>query len=531
MEIPSKPSDLGLVTQDGKDEWRELQQYAIGAITEAFKTKKFVMTNMPTGSGKTIVGAAVARMLDLPSLSLTHTIQLQEQYRNTLPWAGLMTGRSNHLCDLYPKSLGVTAANAVSACKKCPHRHIEGCSYYRMFYTTRNEDEIILNYAYATRILQSEAGFSRKLLICDEADLAEGALVQSTQLLFSPSLWQQLKVDAPPMKSKDFVEWFEWAQDVTDALFIPKKLAVDACDTEHPKTSAVAQLNRIEKALGLLSELIWTVQPETWTFAHGLNQIEPEIIIRPIWGMTVAESRLWKHGELVLLMSATLGDPEILATKLGIKEEDYAYIDFPSTFPVENRINYYWPVVKLNKDSDDADWDTLASAVEFVGSHHLGQKGLIHCGSYKIGKELYKRLGEGSSRYLLQTPDDRMAHLERFIESDEPLVMITPSFSTGLDLPYTIGWQVIAKMPFGNLGDEVVRLRRDTIINGKQFGRKNYDAEAINTVIQACGRAVRAPDDKGTTYILDGNFWNLKKRTFIPQYFKESIRWLEKEKQ
>jgi len=523
------------VTQDGKDEWRELQQYAIGAITEAFKTHKFVMANMPTGSGKTIVGAAVARMLGLPSLSLTHTIQLQEQYRNTLPWAGVMTGRSNYLCKRYKPELQVTAANAQSLCLNCPFNKkvATDCDYYKMFHKTVMQEEVILNYAYATRILKSGA-FTRKLLICDEADLVEGALVDAVKLEFNLDEWYKEDLPLPPGVDADYYTWETWAYEVQPELTQWAASLVAALDVgvdEHgdrlpPNRADVRQLNIVRRLAELVDTIINVVDGDTWVVTGDSDKA----VVRPIWGMTVADTSLWKHSERVLLMSATLGNPKILATKLGIAEEDYKYLDFPSTFPVENRLNYYWPVAKINKDSGDADWDTLASAIEFVGSHHLGEKGLIHCGSYKIGKELYRRLSTNSERYILQTPRHRIEDLARFTSSDEPLVMVTPSFSTGLDLPYAIGWQVIAKMPFGNLGDQVVRLRRDTEIDGKPFGRKNYDAEAINTVIQACGRAVRSPDDKGTNYILDGNFWNLAKRSFTPPYFKESIRWLEKEK-
>ena len=45
--------------------------------------------------------------------------------------------------------------------------------------------------------------------------------------------------------------------------------------------------------------------------------------------------------------------------------------------------------------------------------------------------------------------------------------------------------------------------------------------------MQACGRAVRTPDDKGVNYILDANFWGLFKRTHTPQFFKEAVKWLK----
>lgn len=523
--VPNHPSELGLDTLDGKDEWRELQQGAIGQIVEAFRSKKFVFANMPTGSGKTIIGAAVAKILDARSLSLTHTIQLQSQYLKTLPWAGLMTGRGNHLCKLYPEWLGVTAANAIcSTGEECVYKDRssgEKCSYYEMFYDSVDRKELILNYAYATRILQTGALGKRQLLICDEADLVEEALVEAVRLRFTPAMWNKLEVEIPPIGSSSFSSWSIWAFNARAEL---EYMRDEVRELARSNQEAAKRLNRINLGLEATRRISYEVDPGSWTFLQGKD----ETIIRPVWGKTVAQSLLWNHGERVLLMSATLGDPKLLATKLGILEDQYAHFDFPSTFPVNNRLNQYWPIVKLNKSSGEEDWGTLVSAIEFVASHHPRQKGIIHCGSYKLGKEICDRLDD---RYILQDQDNRIEALTYFTETDDPVVMVTPSFSTGLDLPYTIGWQVIAKMPFGNLGDQIVRLRRDTEIGGKPFGKQNYDAEAINTVIQACGRAVRAPDDKGVTYILDGNFWPLYKRTYTPQYFNESVRWLKKENQ
>ena len=108
-----------------------------------------------------------------------------------------------------------------------------------------------------------------------------------------------------------------------------------------------------------------------------------------------------------------------------------------------------------------------------------------------------------------------------------PWIIVTPSLSTGFDLPYRVGWQAVAKVPFADLGDSLVKARRDFELPADpRFGKRSYDDDAINQIIQASGRAVRAPDDSGVTYILDGHFWGLYKRAFSPGYFKEAITWV-----
>jgi len=117
--------------------------------------------------------------------------------------------------------------------------------------------------------------------------------------------------------------------------------------------------------------------------------------------------------------------------------------------------------------------------------------------------------------------------LALFRESAAPIILITPSVATGVDLPYMIGWQVIAKVPYGNLGDPITKARFDfELVEGDKFGRRVYDMEAMSTVVQAAGRAVRAPDDHGVTYILDGNYYPLHKRTTHPSHYDSAFLWL-----
>src|SRR3990167_6130201 len=193
IDIPDRPSGLDIQTADGKDEWRPLQRETIANICEAFRTKGFVLANMPTGSGKTIVATAVQRMLKLSSVVLTHTIHLQTQYQQTVPWATVVTGRRNHKCDLpqpFDEVLMADRAPCVVG-DDCEHISPNGCSYYKMLYEAAGNPQTVLNYAYAVRILQSRSlfrigedhnPFRRELLVCDEGDLAEGAIVDAARL-------------------------------------------------------------------------------------------------------------------------------------------------------------------------------------------------------------------------------------------------------------------------------------------------------------------------------------------------------------
>lgn len=54
-----------------------------------------------------------------------------------------------------------------------------------------------------------------------------------------------------------------------------------------------------------------------------------------------------------------------------------------------------------------------------------------------------------------------------------------------------------------------------------------YQSQAIKTLIQMSGRAIRHADDKATTYILDSQFtdnmWS--KKFLFPRWWTEAIIW------
>lgn len=528
MIVPERPSELGILTRDGKDAWWPGQREIIQKIVDAYRDKRFVFLQAPTGSGKTIIAAAVQRMLDMSSVILTHTIPLQKQYLLTLPQATVVTGRRNHKCEL-PFAGGLVMAD-VAPCAygdPCEYQRADGCSYYRMLYEAAANTQTVLNYAYATRILQQpfiRAGrnpFHRDFLVCDEGDLAEQALVDAARIVVRTGSWQGEGWSLPTSRTVD--GFIRWAHEMRRQVALSLEEA--RLDAQERTPDSIKRWGRLRSMMRTVEDLIAIRRSGEWIVA-----LDPSgYAVRPLWGWEVAREMLWGPFERVLIMSATLGDPKDLACKLGIPEDESIYFEERSRFPIANRPLFYWPVVKVSRKTGAEDWDRMASAIRSLADQPVlrERKGIIHTGSFTVMDELAKRLDNG--RFVAQGRG--LAAREQIIEQlrrvDAPLVYLSPSLATGLDVPYEIAFQVIAKVPFGDLGDTVVRARKETVLDGVPFGRLNYDAEAANTVVQAYGRAVRAPDDAGITYVVDGNWWPLYKRAYHPQFFKEAVRWMK----
>ena len=83
--------------------------------------------------------------------------------------------------------------------------------------------------------------------------------------------------------------------------------------------------------------------------------------------------------------------------------------------------------------------------------------------------------------------------------------------------------QLIAKLPFGDLGDKLTRLRSEEPGIGNRF----YAAVTAGRIAQAAGRVMRHDLDFGETVILDGAFkrlWSWHRDVF-PAWFADILHY------
>ena len=93
----------------------------------------------------------------------------------------------------------------------------------------------------------------------------------------------------------------------------------------------------------------------------------------------------------------------------------------------------------------------------------------------------------------------------------------------GIDLSYDLCRVVIVgKVPFPNLGDKQVAAR---LYSDKKHGQLWYAVATVRSLVQMCGRAMRAPDDRCTIYILDSQFERLYKewKHLFPTWWREAL--------
>ena len=148
----------------------------------------------------------------------------------------------------------------------------------------------------------------------------------------------------------------------------------------------------------------------------------------------------------------------------------------------------------------------LVTAIDAILEKFPDQKGMIHTVNYKISKYLMDNSKNVSRFRTHNNASERSEVLEQFKKDKDNGILVSPSFTEGVDLPYELcRFQIIAKIPYESLGNAQIKARMDA---DPQW----YATNAIVTLIQAYGRAMRAEDDQGITYILDSSLMNLINR-------------------
>jgi Rad3-related DNA helicase len=512
-----KPIDLNLPPKFR--DWRPHQERAVGNIT---RSRRYAfLLDAPTGTGKTVVGAAVQRLLGRNAVYVCRTKQLQDQVLQDFPYARVLKGRSNYPCARYPKLFPeVTAELCTHDEARNPCTRISECEYKIAKRVALRAPLAVLNMAYFLAEANYVGGFETPLLIADEVDSLEDEVLGFVELVVTKRQIERLGLEPPRYKTK-FEAWLEWFEQAKGVV-LRELLALEDTVSDEWGTEDFRLLRRRKELESFYRKLnfaadevdgswVWYPEESKWTF-------------KPVWISRYAPSVVWKHADRVLGMSATILSPGQLAKNLGLGRDgrEFDYLSLPSLFPVENRPVYYRPVASLSHKTMEQELPRLAAGVDRILRDHPSEKVLIHTTSYRVRDYLVQNLPY-RDRFLTHSDADRARKLEEFKASGEPLVLVSPSMDRGVDLPEEdCRVVIIAKCPFPSLADPQVSRR----LYGSKDGKRWYAHKTASTIIQMTGRAVRSPEDHAVSYILDAQFERFlgENRDLFPRWWLEALK-------
>ena len=529
------------------DKPREQQTHAItmGEVALLDNSKKYFILEAGTGVGKSAIGLTLASLLseklnrnsDFKPGSYTLTTQkiLQQQYINDfskLPHRMLdLKSSSNYSCTFQKgTSCGESLRALKVADKSSPFfkNCINNCVYKKA-----KEDFIagqhgVTNFSY----FMAETMYAGKLkprdvLVIDEAHNVESELSKFIEVSVSEAfVTKVLKKKIPDVRTqKQAYDWIrnEYLPELK-VYYAGIESKIDKLIGGKQRLDQFEKLARqfeiVDKHICKIGRFIKIYSADNWVFndASAYGSSSRKLEFKPIDVSPFSEELLFRLGRKIIMMSATILDGDAFCESLGIDKNDTQFISIPSPFPVEHRPVYYFPVGKMSAKEIDFTLPKLAEAVKSIMAQHKGDKGIIHCHTFKIANYLKKSIR--SRRLLIHNSSNRDEILRKHIDSKSSTILLSPSMTEGVDLKDDSSrFQVICKIPYPYLGDKLVKKR---MYKWKWW----YPLQTTKKIVQSVGRSIRNENDFAVTYILDQDWDRFYSRnsSMFPETFKEALK-------
>ena len=497
---------------------------------------KYIILEAGTGTGKSAIATTLAKMYESAYI-LTMTKQLQSQYSNEFDFP-LVKGRGNFAC----LNSNLEVACDMGTCKTtptssnffCPYGVAKNptldaelafedsfggtvfyqsgshCHYWNQKANAINSPITLMNYDYAIVELNYVKHFApRSLLILDEAHNIENKLMSTMEVtLYNRTLEKDInkRISDETLKDGELSDWKMEIEAIRESYE-----DIDLKDVTKNKADRIRSTIARLKTLGNNLEN----EPKNWV----IDSEETGVVFKPLRVHHYAKDNLLKYGDVVIFMSATILSHKMFSKWLGLNPNEVYHIKVDSPFTKEKRPIILNLAGKMSANRIKNTAPKTIPILQEILKKHENDKGLIHTHSYKCQQYIVNNLY--NSRLISHSSKNREQILNFFEKDENPLVLVSPSMSEGVDLPYDkCRFQIIYKIPFPYLGDKQVnmRMKRD---------KKWYAYKTVMTLMQAYGRGMRAEDDSCYTYIIDSDINMLFKspmyRSLIPDFFKEAV--------
>ncbi|MDS0220401.1 ATP-dependent DNA helicase [Haloarcula sp. S1AR25-5A] len=514
--------------------YRGNQKQALADIRAAFESgKDVVLVRAPTGSGKSLLARAIAGCARTAGEAAPE--QVIDAYYTTPQVSQLddvaedalledlcvIRGKNNYDCILPGETdTPVNQAPCVRERKfDCQVKH--RCPYFSDRAIASNRRIAAMTLAYFMQTAGSDVFGKRDVVVIDEAHgLGEWAEMYATIDLSPQSIPMWNDIDVPDIDGLD--EAVAFTERVEHLAERRVKELRNKAELTGEEVAERDSLNTLRQDLGWFREdYTDTESATTWVVDQADGENAP-VTIKPMNPERYLKHTVWDRGNRFALLSATILNKEAFCANVGLDPENVALVEVGHTFPVENRPLYDVAQGKMTYEHRDDTLPDIARTIVRIMAQHPDEKGLIHCHSYAIQEQLKDLLDDFGVGARVRTHDKegRDGALSAWKRSDNPDVFLSVKMEEALDLEGDLcRWQVLCKAPYPNTRDSRVARR----LEDDQWGW--YYRTALRTVIQACGRVVRAPDDYGATYLADSSLLDLFERADhdMPDWFRAQV--------
>jgi len=367
----------------------------------------------------------------------------------------------------------------------------------------------------------------KDLMIIDECHNQENCLMDFMQLAISE---YDIDTEIPDLNNaQDYMVWFkenyvlERLKTKLDDINASTKMST----SKEDRRRLISKGTRIENKINAINNLILAIEMgrEFITEVQDVNLIDRsfrKLIIKPVYAYGLGEALLYKYADRVLMMSATVLNPEIFCSSLSIPQDEVHYISVPCIFDPKHRpiyLEYAGPMSYRNKRQT---LPILIRQIKDLLKRRPDQKGIIHTHSREIQRAIHDSIDSKRLVYDWDFIENKTINkyevLDRHFGSNNSII-VAPAWHEGVDLKNEHSrFQVICKVPYPSLADKRTKIRM-------QKSSNYYQWLTALKIVQSYGRSIRSEDDWADTFIYDSDFDNFLSRAqrMLPSWFREAI--------
>lgn len=502
-----------------KKKWKErnYQRESIEKIINYFdRGMKLVMYSAPTGAGKSIVNASVAEGYK-SSYYVTGNLALQDQLLRDFDFIADIRGRNNYKC----RQIAANCDEGICQYKR-KFRCTAPCEYLSAKELAIESKICMTNIFYF--ILEGGRDFDRReLLIVDEGHNLPEQLVD-----FSRATISKRNTNENVAKHALSISETHDSKSFTEALLEVVNEEIESYDGLNQLDTK--QMKEYKNLKSLCYRLMNCLDAGGIVIEKHKQEGYEWIVVQPLMARGVAEKLIFNRADKVLISSATI-NPFMIADELNVRNVlglgKTAYFTVPSLFPVERRPIFLMPVCNFKYSNQTLDNEMkIVDAVASVIKSHQGERGVVFCQSYRYSEMVKAAIieyPELDRRLIFHTEKNRKEVLRSWLRGAGKLgddtVLVGIKMEEGLDLKYdTARFSICFKAPFTD-GSSDARIRKRLELKHWNW----YYNLAMQTLLQAYGRIVRAEDDHGSMYVLDEAACMLFKRKGVPKWIQDAI--------
>ena len=535
-------SDLNLFSINGQDK-------IINDILVQFidNNKKNIVLQSPLGSGKSIIGAIVARAFKymfsehlesnddlLPASIVVHSNNLVRQYSDTfknftskdfhqiIGASNYKCAAGNHLSDVKNPDYRGDSCFFKTAEEYIKTDFCETCEYKLAKAHINKTDVLITNYSYHFISCMWTHHLKKRIItIFDEAHMINDVFCEHNAIYISVDRIQKYIDECQehfPGELKEQILFFKNLKKMmndnkihdSNYMEIIKLVARHynkiasvfskyTADTED-KSSALDESIKMSKISKKYQDLSCKIGDLiTYNYDHVFECKDGDISIKSIFVSDMSKQIMSEYN---LFMSATISD-EFMIQTMNLPRDITAFIKVEPIYPAENKPLMFIGSHKLNYENMNNP-EVIKELRENVyaileQANEEKNKGIMFTSSFKLGEQLTDKFPKHTKLFLHKSGVDVNQLINDFKSYQGSALLVSPSIYEGLSFDDDLSrFAILSKCPYPSLGEK----RMKYIANNYP---DIYKIITIKKIIQAIGRSVRNKDDHAITFVLDCN--------------------------